>query len=109
MKHDNEGDKAVGPHYHEAKCWKPGTYEPCVEHHAHSWECGHGELGPGCPQFKLRQARQVRRDVVKARSLVNSIKRRSASAPVKRAIEEALDCLRRAETSAEVDIEEILA
>lgn len=36
-------------HQHESECWV--RYEPCGEHHGHSYSCGGGELGPKCPQY----------------------------------------------------------
>lgn len=37
-------------HFHEAKCWS--RYEPCAEHHAHTYWCGGGELSPECPEYQ---------------------------------------------------------
>ena len=37
-------------HFHEASCWK--RYEPCGEHHAHTFWCGGGELDPECPEYE---------------------------------------------------------
>ena len=37
-------------HYHTAECWK--RYEPCGEHHPHSYSCGGGELNLSCPRYE---------------------------------------------------------
>lgn len=37
-------------HLHTAECWK--RYEPCGEHHPHSYNCGGGELNPSCPHYE---------------------------------------------------------
>jgi hypothetical protein len=37
-------------HIHQSSCW--ARYEPCGEHHAHSYNCGGGELAPSCPHYE---------------------------------------------------------
>ena len=100
LSHDNEGDKPVR-HVHEAKCWK--SYEPCVEHHAHSYSCGGGELAPACPEYKLAQARQAMHELDEAISVITGIKERTASAFVKLGAKEALERLARARLAVKDD------
>ena len=37
-------------HIHTAACWK--RYEACGEHHAHTFDCGGGELLSVCPEYE---------------------------------------------------------
>ncbi len=40
-------------HYHVAACWD--RYEPCGEHHRHSYNCGGGKLRKICPGYASAQ------------------------------------------------------
>lgn len=51
-------------HFHTGECWE--RYEPCGEHHAHTWWCGGGRLNESCPEYRddLRgQARLILRGI----------------------------------------------
>ena len=45
-------------HFHKATCWD--RYEPCGEHHGHTYWCGGGELNPSCPEYERDLKFQIR-------------------------------------------------
>ena len=55
-------------HFHEAKCWK--RYEPCGEHHAHSYDCGGGVLAPECPDYRRSLHFEVECQLARARERI---------------------------------------
>ena len=56
-------------HIHEAKCWQ--RYEVCGEHHAHTFHCGGGELGPDCPLYITYKLERLEGEIAAARRHIN--------------------------------------
>lgn len=50
LRHESESVLMTERHEHISACWR--GYEPCGKHHAHTYNCGNGELRPSCPQYK---------------------------------------------------------
>lgn len=55
-------------HSHTADCWL--IYNVCGEHHAHTYDCGNGELSPACPHWLPCKLGRIRSGLMNAETLL---------------------------------------